>query len=404
MQCFWQIVKRLVVAFGAVVLLVQVHRMPVMADETQVEKVEAIAGLADEITYFYLDPRAADFMNNFYTRESYEHLRAAFNQAQELMVSNWETELDAMALTELYQLLRFAVTNLRPLTMRRGEAIARNQNLNFRVQPETGTQVFHTLTYGTPFEILEEVQGGVVIGDDLSRSYRWFRIRHSDQSGYVHARYVRDLPVSEERIRLLADIGRQELWISSKIDGWQTDFSPDTRAELQDVLSSARGLQIGNWQFDLNYDELNQILERLSYEHLNLVTLFRYNLITGIIELKREIKNNVQGTGSARMENYTEASWESMDAALVEAQALLSEDWQNNLSDEALEFVHEVLFLGIQNLEPILQQPYLSEEIEAVNLDFNPERIVIIGAIALAGIIGIVLIIIIKIIKYFYYR
>lgn len=67
-------VKRLVVVLSAFVLLVQVYRMPVSARETHSEKVDAISELSDEINYFCLHRSATDFMNSFYTRESYEHL------------------------------------------------------------------------------------------------------------------------------------------------------------------------------------------------------------------------------------------------------------------------------------------------------------------------------------------
>ena len=405
-QSFLLTIKRLVVAIGAVMLLARVCQLRVLAEDAQSEKVDAIVSLVAEINYFYLDPRAAEFMNIFYTRDSYENLRATIDQAQEIMIANWETDLDDNSLTELYQLLRSAVGGLRPLFIRRGEATARSQELNFRVQPETGTQVFHTLTYGTPFEILEEVSGGVVIGDDLSRNYRWFRIRHNDQSGYVHARYVRDLPVSEERIKLLADIARQELWIQSMLDGWQIDFSPNTRQELAEILNSAHALKSGNWQFDFSYYELNQILQSLSYGHLNLVTLFRYNLVNNIIELKGEIKSNIQGTGSSRMEEYTETSWENMHAALTSAQELLINEWQYNLDDDELKLIYELLLSGLNGLEQI-PQPELAEyennQVDSlVDSEFNLERIIILGALALAGLIGII--IIIKVIKSIYYR
>lgn len=401
-QRFFPITKRLVVMISAFMVWVQVDRLPVWAEETTNEKVETISQLMDDIHYFYLHPNATEFMNSFYTSASYEHLRAAFNQAQEKKEPDWETELDDAALTELYQLLHLAVAGLRPIMIHRGEAIAQNQNLNFRAVPETETQVFHTLTYGTSFEILEEVRGGIVVGDDLVPDDRWLRIRHNDQSGYVHAKYVRVLPVSEERIGLLADIGRQELRIQAKIDGWQTPFSPDTQAELQGLLSSARALQVGNWQFDLSYSELNHLLQSLSYEHLNLVTLFRHQLISDIVRLKREIENQVQ---SASMENYTEASWEEMEAALSSAQTLLVEGWQDNLDDETLEGVYELLLSGLNGLEQISEAESDVIEVDAgesVNSDVNPQRILILGAFALAGFSSIFLTL--KIIKLIQHR
>ena len=388
-------VKCLVVAIMIFVLLIQAYQIPVLATETKSESIEGISELADEITYFYLDPRAADFMSSFYTRESYENLRDAFNQTQMRKVSGWEIELDNADLKELYQLLSSAVTNLRPLTIRRGEAISRNQNLNFRSVPETQTQVLYTLAYGTSFEILEEVQGGVVIGEDNVHNNRWFRIRHDAQLGYVHARYVRVLSVSEERIRLLADIARQELWIQTKIDGWRTDFSSGTQNDLQEVLNYARTLQVGNWQFDLNYSNLNHILQSLTYEHLDLITLFRYNLINDIVGLRREIEDNVQGSGSSRMEQYTKESWNKMYTDLVEAQVLLIENWQHNLNDEELEFIHELLFSGLNGLELIIQsgQTFESEtEMFEVESNFNHEQIFILAALALAALMGIALI------------
>ena len=402
-QSFLLAVKYWMVSLGTVILLLLIYPMPVMAEEARNEKVEAISDLMFEINYFYFHPNAADFMSSFYTRESYDSLRWAFNRAQEIKIPNWENELDDAALTELYQLLRAAVTNLQPLTILRGEAIAQNQDLNFRVLPETGTQVFHTLSYGTPFEILDEVQGGVVVGDDLSRNYNWFRIRHNDQPGYVHSKYVRTLPVSGERSGLLADIARQELWIQSKIDGWQTDYSPDTRRALREVLNSARTMQVENWQFDLNYYELNQIFQSLSYEHLNLITHLRYSLINDIVRVKGEIENNIQGSGSARMENYTEDSWENMRASLMEAWALLDEEWEYNLSDEELESIHELLLLGLNGLESIPQHLQISEdenelvENNGADSGLNPRQILI---SALAVLVGVFLII--KIIKFIY--
>jgi len=400
---FLLIVKHLIIVFGACLLLGQAHGTLVSARETQSEDGEArsdlvaeISELVAEINYFYLHPSAVDFMNNFYTRESSEHLMIVFVQAQERKIPSWETELDSTDLTELYQLLRSGVTGLRPITIRRGEATAQNVNLNFRSAPATATQVFYTLTYGTPFEILEEVQGGVVTGEDLVQSDRWFRIRHNDQSGYVHGRYVRNLPVSGERIRLLADIARQELWIQSKIDGWRTDFSSNTRNELQELLNSARTLKTGNWQFGFNYSELNHILQSLSYEHLNIVTLFRYHLINNIVELKREIENNIQGTGNARTENYTATSWRRMDAAFTEAQVLLNDDWQYNLSDEELEFVYELLLSGLNGLEFILKDGSGIELIKVVSTGPNLGQIFIIGGLALAGLAGTGLILKIK--------
>ena len=406
-QKFLLTIWHLIIGLGSVLLFTLVYPVSVSAEEVRSEKVEAIADLMVEINYFYLHPNAADFMSSFYTRESYEHLRWAFGFAQEVTVANWEVELDDTDITELYQLLHFAVTNLRPLTIRRGEATAQNQDLNFRVLPEVGTQVFHTLSYGTPFEILEEVQGGPVIGNDLSRNYRWFRIRHDDQPGYVHANYVRTLPVSDERIRLLADIARQELWIQSKIDGWHTDFSPNTQHALQGILNSARALQVGNWQFDFSYYNLNNILQSLSYEHLNLVTLSRYNLINDIVQLKGEIQSNIQGSGNARIENYTTATWENMEAALVEAQMLLDENWQDNLSDEELEFIYELLRSGLNGLELIPTQPDISDDdlengdsqvvTNSADSGFNPQQIL---TLALVGLIGFY--IIIKIINYIF--
>jgi len=400
---FLLIVKYLIIVFGAFVLLGQAHETFVSARETQSEEDEArsdlvaeISELVAEINYFYLHPNAADFMNNFYTRESSEHLTIVFVQAQERKIPNWETELDSTELTELYQLLRSGVAGLRPIMIRRGEATAQNVNLNFRAAPETETQVFYTLTYGTPFEILEEVHGGVVTGADLVQSSRWFRIRHNDQSGYVHGRYVRNLPVSEARIRLLADIARQELWIQSKIDGWRTQFSENTRSELQELLSSARTLQTGNWQFGFNYSELNHLLQSLSYEHLNITTLFRYNLINDIVELKREIENNIQGTGNARTENYTATSWGRMDAAFTEAQELLNEDWQYNLSDEELEFTYELLLSGLNGLEFILKDIRGIERVKVIPSNSNLGQIFIIGALALGGLAGAALIFKIK--------
>ena len=391
--------KSLIVAFVAFVLMVEVYLIPALA-RSQSEKVEAISELVDEINNFYLHPEAEDFMHNFYTRESYENLREAFSQAQNRKIPNWETELDDATLTELYQLLRSAVTNLRPHIIRRGEAISYGQDLNFRAIPRTGTQVLYTLAYGTHFEILEEVQGGVVVGDDGSRNYRWFRIRHDNQSGYVHSRYVRDLPVSTERIDLLANIGRQKLLLQSKIDGWRIDYSFNTRNDLREILRSHQAMQTENWQFEFNYSELNDILQSLSYEQLNLVTLFRYNLINDIVRLKGEIENNIQGTGSAKSEDYTDESWENMYTTLIEAQELLSEGWQYNLDDVELKSVYELLYSGLNGLELIPQpeKPLKSDlnNVDLVDSDFDIRQILILGGLSLAGFIGISFILKIK--------
>ena len=390
-------IKRVIAIFSAFVLPAQVCHIPILAEEAQNEKACAISQLADEINYFYLHPNATDFMISFYTRESYQHLRAAFNQAIELKIPNWATELDDTTLTELYHLLRSALTNLRPLVIRRGEAIAQGQNLNFRSTPAVSTQVLYTLSYGTSFEIVDEVQGGIVVGDDLVEDDRWFRIRHDDQPGYVHVKYVRNLPVSEERIWLLTEIGRQELLIRSKIDGWRTVFSLKTINELWEILNSARDSQIENWQFELSYSELNDILENLSLDHLNLVTLIRYNLINDIVRLKQEIKNNIQGSGSARIENYTEASWAGMDAIFEMVQTLLIEGWQENLDDEDLESIYELLLSGLNGLELIPQPELISEndddliENEASS-GFTIEGRLRMVIFALAGLIGTVLI------------
>ena len=394
-----QIFKGLAIVLGTFVFLVQIYQVPALARVNQSEKVEALTELVAEINHFYLDPRATDFMTTFYTRESYENLREAFIQVQSEKIPNWETELDDMVLTELYQLLRSAVIDLRPLMIRRGEATARDQNLNFRAVPETESQVFHRLSYGTPFEILEEVQGGVVVGNDLVQSDRWFRIRHNGQPGYVHAGYVRDLPVSEERIRLLAEIGRQELWIQAKIEGWRTDYSAETQDELQEILDSAQALKAGNWQFDFSYSELNDILERLSYQHLNLITLSRYNLINEIIQLETEIEANIEGTGNVSVESYTEASWEDMYVAWTAAQAQLSEDWQSLLSDEELESIYDLLRSGLNGLQRLPQQASENDLAEADLADnhSNLDQIITLGLITL--VVLAVMLIIVKMIK-----
>ena len=68
------IAKNLIAVFVVFVSLIQVYRLPVLANETRDEKVEAISELEAKINYFYLHPNVAIFMNNFYTRESYEYL------------------------------------------------------------------------------------------------------------------------------------------------------------------------------------------------------------------------------------------------------------------------------------------------------------------------------------------
>lgn len=378
--------RRLIIIFGAFTLLIQTYQIPLLAYQIQNEKAEAISELLDETNLFYLHPNATGFMNSFYTRESYNHLRDIFNQIQEAKTTNWESEMDDTTISKLYQLLRSALANLQPLIIRRGEATSQNQNLNFRAIPETRTQVLHTLTYGTSFEIIEEVQGGVVIGDDHTQSNHWFRIRYNGLTGYVHARYVRNLPVSEERVQLLADIGRQELWIQAKIEGWRTDFSPTTQHELQEILNTTRALRSDNWQFNLSYSDLNHMLQSLSYEHLNLVTLFRYDLINDIVRLKREIENN-----SIR-QNYTEDSWNDMSTALTEAQILLIEDWQTNLTDEKLSFIHELLLSGLNGLELIIQpEQALENEFSVIDWIFNLEPIFILGTVALVAFAGIII-------------
>jgi len=394
-QNFFATIKNLFAVFGVIVLLFQVYQTSVSAWETQREKVDAISELAAEINYFYLHPTAETFMNNFYTRTSYENLREAFGQAQERKIPNWETELDDTALTDLYQLLRSAVEGLRPLTVRRGEATSQGLNLNFRPLPEVNNLPLDTLPFGTSFEILEEVRGEVVIGaDQVSRDDRWVRIRHDGQSGYVHARYVRNVSIPERRIRLLADIGRQELWIQSKIDGWRVNYSPNTRNELREILNAARALQTGNWQFNSSYSELEHILQSLSYEHLNLVTLFRYHLINNIVELKREVENNIQGTGNLRMENYTFTSRGRLHASFIQARSFLNDGWQETLSDEDLEFIHELLHSGLNGLEQITEDGSPVKIFLPVNSNFSLQLILIAsGVLTLVGIIGVIFII-----------
>jgi len=377
-RIFLLTIKRLTAVVGVFVLLVYVYQTPIFANDSQKERAEAVSELADEINYFYLHPNAVDFMSSFYTSDSYDQLRSVYQQALEAKIPHWQTELDYTTLTEIYYLMRWGIANLAPIVIRRGEATAQGQDLNFRAMPATGTQVLYTLAYGTAFEIVDEVQGGIVRGEDLVDNDRWFRIRHEDQPGYVHSNYVRNLPVSEERIRLLADIGLQELRIRAKIDEWQTDFSPNTQSELVDILDSALDLQIDNWQFDLSYSELNHLLQSLSFEHLNLVTFFRFNLINDVIELKARVGDNLQGSGIAREENFTEASWEEMSAAFVEAQERLIDRWQDSLADEELESIYELLLSGLDGLELISQPDLISDneddQIEETDSVSTPDR------------------------------
>ncbi|MCL2560615.1 MAG: SH3 domain-containing protein [Turicibacter sp.] len=369
--------KRYVKLLATFTLLIHINPRVASADEA-----EALTELLAEVSYFYLHPSATDFMSTFYTQESYEHLRNTFSHVQQSQTTGWETALSDAEITELYQLLHAATTNLHPLIIRRGEATSQGENLNFRAQPATETQVFHTLTYGTSFEILAEVQGGTVTGTDGISSDRWFRIRHNGQPGYVHGRYVRDLPVSEGRVTLIANIGRQTLWIESLIDGWRTDFAPTTQQQLHQVLTDTQALQVGNWQFEASYAELEHMLASLSYEHVNFVTLVRYNLINTITQLVAEIEANMAGSGTASQIDFTEESWERMTTALTDAQALLIENWQEELSDEELEVVRGTLQAGLNRLER------LPEEAPATTLwqDTNLELALIIGVLIAIGI------------------
>ena len=374
----------------------------VMATDSQDEKVEVILELFSEINDFYLHENAKDFMNNFYTPESTNGLVEARNLARQIKIPNWETELDDATLYELDQLLRSAITNLQPLMMRRGEAVSFGEDLNFRSVPAVETQVLYRLSYGTPFEIIEDVMGGPVTGEEGITSYLWFRIRHDDQSGFVHSRYVRAIPVSEYRINLLADIAREELWIASKIEGWQIRYAPSTVQELQEILNTARGLQVENWQFEFNYTALTSLLEQLSLHHLNLVTLSRYKLINRIVELEEEIGNHVAGTSPIRQEDYTEGSWNQMSYKLAEAQEFLIEEWELVLTDSELEDIYELLRSALHGLEEIpppvemLEGENESQSMTVLTTDFGRRLQQLI--FVFAGLIG--MIVIFRIIKF----
>jgi len=390
-----RILKVFLVLLGGFVLLTAT----VLATATQDEKVEAISELFDEINYFYLHENASDFMYNFYTYESIQHLLEVRNQVRQLKVQNWETDLDDATLTEIYQLLRSGITHLSPLMMRRGEAISFGEDLNFRSEAAVETQVLYRLPYGTPFEIIEDVAGGPVTDQDGVTSYLWFRIRHDDQSGFVHSRYVRAIPVSEYRVSLLADIARAELWIRSKIEGWHIDYSPPTIGELQEILNEVQVSQVENWQFDFSYSQLNDLLERLSIDNLNLITLSRYHLINSIIEVEREIESNMQGAGNAERADYTEASWQNMVDRLLEAQEFLIEDWQYLLTDEELEMIYDLLRSALNGLEEMPLPVEFSEEEDGVRENQSDfERRLRQLIFAFASLIG--LIIIFKVVKF----
>ena len=336
--------------------------VPARADEDRDKVVDAINRLAEEIENFYLHQHAQDFLNNFYTWESNQQLRDNFHESRALKIPNWETNLDAEALDEIYHLLRSGVNGLRPLPIRRGEAVSRGQDLNFRSVPAVETQVLYWLPYGTAFEITEDTWGGPVTDEAGNRNYLWFRIRHDNQAGYVHSRYVRAIPVSEYRIATLAHIARAELWIQSKIDGWWEDYAPITRQELQAILNEVDREKSDNWQFDFTYEALNDLLQQLNYDHLNLLTTTRYRLMNDIIRLQSEIENNLQGTGNRNEADYTQNSWQRMGEVLAEAQRMLVEEWEYNLDYDDLTELYHLLRSGLVRLEEVPAEAETAEE------------------------------------------
>lgn len=346
-----------------------IFKAPVLATEDQGEKIEAIRQLFEEIDSFYLHVLAQDFLNNFYTQDSIENLNSAHSQVSQMKIHGWETELNESDLDDIYFLLRSAISNLSPLTMRRGEAVSFGEDLNFRSVPAVATQVLYRLPYGTPFEIIEEVAGESVTNENGSTSDLWFRIRHHDQSGFVHGRYVRAIPISAERIHLITDIARSELRIQSFIEGWRIQYSNDTRKELQEILTTARALQIENWQFDFDYVQLNDLLAHLSINHVQLVTLTRYELINRIITLVNDIENHIERTENLRATPYTEASWQQLITGLNTAQERLVEGWQDELSDAVLEEIYDLLRASLDGL---IEIPPPEENVETVEVQLLP--------------------------------
>jgi len=347
-------------------------------------KLDALNQLVEEIQNFYLHPNAADFLTHFYTETSIEHLRLTYHQINELKQSNPETELD---LSALYQQLRSAVTNLSPLTIRRGEATAQGQDLNFRSHPAVETQVLYWLPYGTDFEIIEEVWGGGVTDQAGVTNYLWFRIRHDVQAGYVHSRYVRAIPVSDYRIQLITDIAREMLRIQAKIEGWSIEYAPNTRSELQNVLNRTEQLKSENWQFQLSYESLNNLLQQLDITHLNLMTQSRYDLITAIHQLKDEIGENLAGTGMRNDDDYTAESWAQMRVRLDEVQVSLVDDWENDFPEEELQRIYQLLRLAINQLE---ERPIEIEEVRELSIYQTRIRQWMIGFGIFIGILVIV--------------
>jgi len=386
--------KRLIGLLVVVISIFTFLSVSAEAEESRDYQVDALTQLVAKIEGFYLHPNAVDFLNHFYTEASIRQLREAFSYAQELKISDWESELDEATMTEIYQLLHSAIVNLRPLTVRRGEATSWGQDLNFRAQPAVETQVLYWLPYGTDFEIIEEVWGGSVTDEAGVTNYLWFRIRHDHQAGYVHSRYVRALPVSEYRIQLIADIVREELRIQSKIEGWSVEYAPNTRSQLQIVLNQANRLKVENWQFQFNYESLNNLLHLLNTDHLDLMLRSRYDLINRIYQLKDEIEQNIAGTGDRNREDYTVESWDQMANRLEEVQAVLIDGWEYDFSEEELQRNYRSLRLALDQLEEVpVEIEEVAREVSVYQVRIRQLFIgfvVLIGILALVGIVKLI--------------
>lgn len=319
--------------------------------------------LINHVSDFHLHSNAHDFIHNFYTQNSVQNLRDTRNY----VFARREHSNDDY--DDLYLLLQTAIDDLEPIMIRRGQATSIGEDLNFRSTPAVATQVLHRLPYGTHFEIIADVSGGNIVSEDGSENNIWHRVRVGEVIGYVSSRYVRNFYISSSRTRKIAEIGLAELWIHSLIEGWNTNYSPNTIRQLELLLQNASHFKINNWQFDMSYNELFELLLSLDTSYIEFVTLRHYELTIEIENLLKRFNSYISGDGYRFEEDFTTESWSRMTEVVNRINEIIIQNWQVEFTEIELEMILYELNQVLTELEKLVPA---DEILEISNINSTP--------------------------------
>lgn len=309
--------------------------------------ISAIRQLESRI-HRYTDSRAAAFLRQF-TPESQQQLW----EAQSLLHPEWE--LAETEFSYLYNRLNAALSNLQLAPRRFGTVHVSSQDnpngLAFRSSPDRGFYLGERLPHGTLLEILADVQG-----ESVSWSTDWLQVAYNGLIGYVHSRYVQNQYVSAHRLNRLATLSRSQLQVQSLLEGWQVAYAPNTTLELETIWKEAnRQLAGAGNLFTLPYYRLDALINSLSIDHLNLVTLSRYQLIGDITDLYLRIQDQLQ----ENPDDFTPESRAQLEETFLLAQSKMEDNWQENLAKPQLEELHQLLQEGFRALRRVPTEPTL---------------------------------------------